>query len=174
MKKDVIEFYKDAKNFNGSYHNHKEVSAWAGLVLYMLFCGLVLSADISGVYAFQATIGATVFLLAIMFCVYLHIRNQLAMKDIGGATAGAASLLLTEIIQKEDAEFPVGHYMNVAKSNDKNAQSSHFLPAELIKKRELINSKGRGFQDRTRLAIYLLLILSSALVLSVIWLRLCG
>ena len=67
------------------------------------------------------------------------------------------------------AKFRLDDYLLVVESSDTKAQSSHVLPDRLLKKANVHDTHGRGFQDRTRSMIYSLLVLSTAAVVGLKW-----
>jgi len=170
MKNYLVEYYDNTSQYYGSYHNHKEISAWAGLVLHMLFCQSIIQV---GLPQNQKIIGAAsysiVMFIAALF-VFLYIQNQLLMKDRAGALAGAAKYILAEIIQKEEQDLDVSHYMAIEESSDVHAQSSHVLPHILLSKSEVMNIRARGFQDKTKWMVYTLLWFSACLTIGFKWL----
>jgi len=49
MDKDklLLDYLKALLDRYGKYHDHKELSAWAGIVLYFVFCVAILRVEIS-------------------------------------------------------------------------------------------------------------------------------
>lgn len=168
-KKFLLDYYDSTCQYYGAYHNHKETCAWAGLALHLIFCGLILSADVPTKHRITATIGFTVIVLLVAFFVLVYVRNQLAMKDRAGALAGAAKHLLAEILVKQDSELRLEDYLNIVESADTKAQSSHVLPERLLQKADLLNTRARGYQDRTRLMIHTLLFLTTVSTIAIKW-----
>lgn len=169
MKSDIIDFYKDTKNYYALYHNHKETMSWAGLVLYMVFCGLMVRYELPQQASAIIVITLTIFFLAITICVYFYIRNQLAMKDMASVSIAACMWILTELVQTDEEAIDVTYYMERCEYGDSNTQTSHALPKLLVNKRLDMNHKGQGFQSLTRLLIYSLLVFSALLALSILW-----
>lgn len=169
-KEEVLKFYQNLQTHYANYHNHKELSAWAGLVLYVLFCGLIIKASVPSNHEFITAVLLLFAVVCVTATVFLYIKNQLEMKDIGGATSAAALYLQTEILQSESKEF--SQYLIVEESGDMKAQSSHVLPLVLLKKRDAINCKGRAFQDLTKMAIYSLIGISAFAVILLKWVAL--
>lgn len=169
MKKDLIVYYADTSKYYATYHNHKEICAWAGLVLYVLFLGLVTRADIPPEHKLITTRAVTAPVLLVTLLVFFYIRNQLEMKDLGGALSGAAGRLLLEIIRTEESKLKLDDYLSVGGSPDTNAQSSYVLPKRLRDLANELNKGGRGFQDRTRSMIYGLLALSTVTIIGLKW-----
>ena len=170
MKEYLLKYYADTCQYYGTYHNHKEISAWAGLALHVLFCGLIITrTDIPANLWLSTTLALTVAVILVAFFAFRYIWNQLEMKDRAGALAGAAGFLLVEILRTEESKLNPDDYLLVVESADTKAQSSHVLPDRLLKKADVLNTRGRGFQDRTRWMIYILLALSTISVIGLKW-----
>lgn len=174
MKQFLVNYYADTSQYYGTYHNHKEISAWAGLALHVLFCGLAIRADIPANLRLITTTALTVSVLLVGLFAFRYIKNQLEMKDRAGALAGAAGILLVEILRTDETKLNPDDYLRVIESSDTKAQSSHVLPDRLLKKADVLNTRGRGFQDRTRSMIYSLLALSTVAVIGLKWIVTLG
>lgn len=171
MRQLLVDYYENTRQYYGRYHDHKEISAWGGLALLVLFCGLVVSADTPHNYETIAAVGSTVFLLLAAFFVFLYIQNQLSMKDLGGAYSAAATHLLAEIILKQEGNLDAESYLKQGEKRNANtkAQSSHILPERLLAEANTINATARGYQDTTRWMMYALLLLSTVSAIAVKW-----
>jgi hypothetical protein len=167
-KEDLIRYYDGTRLFWGAYHHHKEISAWAGLGLHVLFCGLILQARFPDDLMMLWSVVIAILVLSSCILVYLYIRNQLQMKDNAGSWAGGAFFLLAEILQKDESELELtlADYLLIEKRNGKG-QGSLFLPKILLEKGREIHEceKNRFYQDRTKSMIYGLLVLSTLSVL---------
>ena len=174
MKDKVIQYYENTRQYYGTYHNHKEVSAWAGLALYVLFTGLVNWISLPDKYKIASVHILTAFVIFVSILVYRYISTQIKMKDLAGAYAATSAVFLSELISDEKSEDELKKYMEVEESADTSAQSMHVLPKKFLRKSEILNTRGRGFQDTTRSMIYGILILVTILVLVVKWVQALG
>ena len=126
MDKDrlLLDYLKALLDRYGKYHDHKEVSTWAGVVLYFAFGAAVLNAEVSkpiSVLEFSIVSGA--ILLAAVLATLL-IRKQLKLKDVAGSYAGAATYFMTELLTTGQLKEPL---TAIAQSTDTEMQSSHVL-----------------------------------------------
>ena len=169
MKDNIIQYYENTRKYYGTYHNFKELSAWGGLVLYVIFAGTVNMVDLPDKHKILAMHILTLFVITISILVYRYISTQLKLKDSGGAYAATALIFLSELISGEKTEDELKKYMKIEKSNDKGIQSPHVLPKIFFEKSKEMNKEGRGFQDKIRTAIYGILILVTILVLVLKW-----
>ena len=167
MKEYIVKYYDSAQSYYGAYHNHKEVSAWAGLVLHVLFLGFVSRIEAPKHYYFEVSLAIIVVVFLVSSLTYMYISNQLKMKDQAGAHAGAAKFLLAKVMLEDDSKIDSKWYLEVEDSDDVNAQSSHVLPAKMLLKSKALNTRARGFQDKTKNMVYSILFISSLFVIAI-------
>lgn len=80
MKEKVAQYYEDTRKYYSSYHNHKETSAWAGLILYVLFCGAVTKLDAPSSSVHWFNVGFSIFVIAIAILIFFYVKNQFSLK----------------------------------------------------------------------------------------------
>lgn len=159
------------------YHNHKEISAWAGLALHVLFCGFILSANTPQNHQFLAKGILTGIVLFVAIFVFSYVRNQLKLKDLAADISGAAEYLLVEIILKEDSELDPKYYMRINEENvDNKVQFGLTLPDRLLKEGDRLKEdrKAKKYQKMTRWMLYALLLLSTISVIGIKWIVALG
>ncbi len=169
MKEKIIKYYEDLGNNYAGYHNHKEISAWGGLVLFVLFAGFISKINLVKGFEIESVVLFTFIILFITWVVYRYISTQLEMKDIGGAYVAASMILINELIKGDFNNNELNNYLIVEEASDTKAQSRHVLPQKLLKKAEVLNTRGRSFQDTTRTMIYCILFLISFLMIVSVW-----
>ncbi|PXF57748.1 MAG: hypothetical protein C4B59_14610 [Candidatus Methanogaster sp.] len=169
MKKYLINYYENTRQYYGNYHDHKEISAWSGLVIHILFCTFIVLANPTGQLKIIMTIGFTISVIIVTILLFMYIRNQLNLKDKAGALAAASNFILTELIAKDDNSTDFREYLSVEESSDIKYQSTHVLPKKLLNKVKIYDSRGRGAQDFTRTMIYGLLVISAISVIFYRW-----
>lgn len=169
MKEKVIQYYENTRQFYGIYHNHKEISAWAALALYVLFGTLIILVEAPENYKIFATSVLTLLVLSVLGLVYRYISAQLKLKDMASSYVAAAFVFLSGLISEEKNEEELKRYLEIKESSDTSAQSSHVLPFIFLEKAKILNKRGRGFQDTTRAMIYGILILITVVVIAEKW-----
>ncbi|MCI5191874.1 MAG: hypothetical protein D3919_07730 [Candidatus Electrothrix sp. AW5] len=174
MKDKVIEYYENTRQYYGTYHNHKEISAWAALALYIVFASLINGITLPIKLKIESASILTVFVLAVAILVYRYISTQIKMKDMAAAHAATAFLFLSEILSDDKNNNELIEYLKIEESDDTSVQSSHVLPRKFLKKSKVLNIRGRGFQDTTRSMIYSILFLVTLLVIFVKWYHVLG
>ena len=149
-------------------HNHKELSAWAGLILELAYC--------AGVLQVAGARDASVLVLAIStasiglvtFFVWRYIHNQLEQKDLHGAYFAAASLFLAEIAAHE-GDTVDDKYLALQPNFDTEFQSNRSRPHHYQRKMKYMNIWGKG-RAITRQMIFGLLAVSSGGTVTLLWL----
>lgn len=165
MKKSLVDYYETTSTFYGSYQSHKEIVAWAGLVLHVLFCGLMTRIEMPPEFISVGSIWLIGFILVIAFLVYRYIKNQLLMKRNASAFGAAAKFFVSEIMQMDENSPDLVTYIKIGESGDTMSQAQHVLPEKLRDKAEIIRARGPGEQKTTEFLIYSLLVFSTISVI---------
>ena len=116
----------------------------------------------------------TIGILLVSFFVYRYISAQLEMKDLGGAYAAASMCFVNELMSGIIKEEELSEYLLVEESADVNAQSRHVLPLKLLNKAKVLNTRGRGLQDKTRSMVYSILVIVTLLIIASTWIKVFG
>lgn len=161
MKKSLIDYYETTSTFYGSYQSHKEITAWAGLVLHILFCGLMTRIEMPKEFISVGSVWLIGFIIVIAFLVWRYIKNQLEMKRNASALGAAAKFFVSEIMQKNENGQDFSEYITIEESPDKRSQAQHVLPTKLRTKAKVIEGMGAGEQTTTEYLIYSLLVFST-------------
>lgn len=159
----LLDYFKAIADRQGKYHDHKEVSAWAGLVLHLIFCGALLRVDVPTKCPQLAFLLVFVAVLLAALFSYLYIRKQLDLKDIAGSQAAAATYFMSSMATSVDGELhePL---TPIKQSTDTKFQWKHVMPASFVEKSDWLNTQGKGAHDATRVYVYLLLITASIFI----------
>ncbi len=173
MRNKLIDYYENCRKHYTAYHNHKEITAWAGLVLFVFISGYINSIKIPENWKIEGALLITILVSLQTFFVFRYIANQLKMKDKGGAYAAASIAIITELISERITEKQLIDFLSVEESADTDGQASHVLPHKLIKKAEILNSRGKGHQDTTKSMIYAMLTLISISLVVSKWIQTC-
>lgn len=169
----LLDYFKSIADRQGKYHDHKEVSAWAGLVLHLVFCGALLRIDAPAKNPTLTFTIATIAVAVAALFAFFYIREQLRLKDLGGAMLGAATYYMSKMVTSADGKLDEV-LTPLEQSTDQDTQASHMFPASLLKKRDWMNTQGLGAQRATRRYIYGLLVTATLFVVAFNAVRLCG
>ena len=174
MRDKLIDYYENCRSHYTTYHNHKEISAWAGLALFVFFAGFVNLIKVPETLKFEGALIVTLLVCVVALLVFRYISAQLEMKDVGGSYVAAAIAFITDLISGEISDEKLHEYLHVKESPDLKAQSRHVLPQKFIEKAEVLNTRGRGFQDTTKAMIYGILALVAMLLITSKWIQVLG
>lgn len=162
--KQLFDYFKALMDRQGKYHDHKEVSAWAGLVLHLLFCFAMLRVEIPKTSGYLGLVFVVVAVFAAAYVAFKYIRNQLELKDRAGSLTAAATYYMSKMVS--DSEGALDEPLTpIKQSADTQMQSSHVLSQSFDEKARWLNTQGRGAQDATRRYTYGLLITVSVFVI---------
>jgi len=156
IKKEVINFYDGLYKYYGTYHNHKELSAWAGLVFFLVFCAGVLKIPIVEKFAMGTFWLLAIGLIAVGTITFFYINNQLNAKDTGGHHVMGALLIINELLRDNSKEINL-KYLSLEQSSDQKYQAPHVLPKYLSDLVNKYKGKGEKMVVATRIGIIALL-----------------
>lgn len=169
MRERVIKYYENLLQYYGTYHNHKEISAWAGLAFYVIFAGFVNLLIIPEKQKLLTVIITTGFVFIVLILVCIYIKLQIKMKNLASSFTSTACFFLSKIVTEELNETDLKKYLDVVESDDKKTQSSHFLPKLFLENAKIMGSKGRRYQDNIKFLIFTILICVTLLLMYIKW-----
>ena len=170
MNDDIVQYYDSIMKHYASYHNHKELSAWAALVFYVVFCAIVASSsfrvqEVSQQSSYTNIIFEVLLSISVViawFILRYYISNQLKLKDLGGTYVAAALFLMNEVMQLTE-KVDKSEYLKIANSSDTENQSSRVLPKRFLQEADKFDKPGRGAHI-TKFSIHFLLAVTLAAI----------
>jgi len=117
----VFDYYLVLLNKKSAKHNHKEMTAWGGLLSVVLYCSGVAGAGASQV-GLRYRVSLTFCTVAVTVFVFLYLRNQLNLKNRASARIASATKILAEIIC--NSEFKAVRYLEMDPVASKQGSSS--------------------------------------------------
>lgn len=158
-KQDAIAYLQDLRQHYTDYHEHKEKSAWAAVVLYVLFAGTLLPIQLRGPDTLWYDVGYALFILIIAALVFLYARNQFALKNEGRVYVAASLQLLAELMAMDDEEFDSEAFFRLPAPEDANYDSAEVLPATLLRRADRFRHPDGGWRaaDLSRVLCYLII-----------------
>lgn len=134
-KEEAIEYLQDIRQHYSAYHDHKEKSAWAAVVLYVLFAGTLLPIQLRGPDTILYDIGYVLFILVVTVVVFLYARNQFDLKNEGRVYVAASMQLLLEVMSMDENEFDSGDFFEIPQQiGGSNYDSEEILPPTLLER----------------------------------------
>jgi len=170
-RKEILEFLRDTQAYFGSYHNHKESSAWAGIVLYCVVLVNLIDAiepQISSPSFTREKLWITLGVgLGAVIC-SMYIRGQLALRKRAADVVAACIRLRSEIIS--DPSTPLDPAEWAPREAGKGGlQSGSALPKKVIEAADRLAPIGQWPRRMLELCAYVFLSIISAAMVWKIW-----
>ncbi|MEW6740598.1 MAG: hypothetical protein ACOYU2_05885 [Nitrospirota bacterium] len=168
MTKDGMQKYlRHVMSYYGTYHNHKETSAWAAVFIFVFISLQFLSVGREIIFeACWFKIFCTFMLVMIMIAVILFIHEQLALKKLSSNVIAACLLLETEILKESEEDFSKRSFKIEPRGCGKH-QLDHVLPEFIMTKTDCVHGGEPGITlDKIK---YLLIIIVYGLFVVRIW-----
>lgn len=160
-KGDAIDYLQDIREHYNNYHEHKERSAWAAVVLYVLFAGTLLPIQLRGPDTVLYDAGYALFILLVAGVVFLYTRNQLDLKNEGRVHVAASMQLLSQLMVKDEEEFDAGEFFQMPEASDHHYDADVILPRTLSDRADEFRTPdtGLGPSDTSRLLCYVIILI---------------
>jgi hypothetical protein len=168
-REEVLKFLSDTQSHWSTYHNHKETSAWAGLVLYVFLLGQIINAVDKGIASSCAIKTATILVIlvsGIIICIYLY--EQFSLRKRGADFVAACFYLESQFLSNPEQQPKSSDFVPPS-SEDKRLQSSYCLPEIVLSTADKMASKGQGARSKLEYCAYGLVLVISLLALVRIW-----
>ena len=156
-KAEAIEYLRDIREHYSNYHEHKEKSAWAAVVLYVLFAGTLLPIQLRGPDTVLYDSGYVLFIMTVATVVFLYSRNQFDLKNEGRVYVAASMQLLLDLMAMDEDEFDSEEFFQIPESEgDLHYDSDEILPPILIERADNFRRHSIWFRpsDKTKILCY--------------------
>ena len=139
---EVLKLLGDAAAYWGTYHNHKETCAWAGLVIFVVLAALL-----------DSVAGVLIVSLITLAYLYQHFSSRLVAANL----AAACWSLRAQIVATPEADIDLASY-----APSTNAQqpfpAGHFMPSAVMAAAERMATRPRGARLALEFATYALVV----------------
>lgn len=167
MKRDtLIEYYKHISDYYNTDHNHKELLAWAGLVFFFGFCAVISQVEkLSCTPCIENNV-ISLLTVVVAFMIVYFMSNQFFLRDQAGDYSAAALKTILDLMDANLSEEDLQDYcipntvLNLSKSI-----APHVLSKKLIENFKILENKGNKLRKKTKTLAYLLLVISTLLVI---------
>lgn len=184
-KTEVLKNLSDTATRYNTYGNHKEVSAWAGLVVYGVFIGQITKS--TNCVGYEVAVTTIVVVVALLLTLLLI--QQFSMKKYASDLMAVCELLAVKIIGMSDEEFeacdfslkepkaeapppakhPLAEFL-MKFVNPGQPQAEDTLPKCLFEEKKKMGTVGYGPGNLLEATTYMLLYLLALVGLLRIWL----
>jgi|SRR2546426_1264784 len=169
-KADVLKYLSDMRAHFAAYHNHKEVSAWAGVLLYVIFATQIAFAPTELFKTNAAVFSAYLLVVTLWLVVLLYLGAQLTSRVEAANYVAALLLLSTEYLTKDQHDIKIEGWSPRPKP-DACYQSEVVLPAIVYAKADEMKKVGQRTLWLLALAPIALVTLSFFAAASRLWFR---
>ncbi len=160
LQEQTFQFYERTRDYYRAYEQHKELSAWAGLVLLFIFDGIVLDVRLPRDPCNYALLVATFVVSSVTFLVYRFVNIQIKLKARGRVLQGAAWQICLEISQENPDNFDVLKYLQGRDAAGKHLISDHVCPKILLDRADALEKLGPGPSKSAERIVYWLMFIS--------------
>lgn len=158
-REEILNLLSDIQSHYGTYHNHKETSAWAAVVVYVaLLVGFINAIIKAASISPLMHEGMTIAILAVGATTLVYLHKQFSLRRVGADYVAACIYLRSEIISKPAEKLNVSKY---APNSDavSEMQSSYVLPNEVLKKSRDLKEKGQGSRTVLEKCAYVIVVI---------------
>ena len=161
-KQEAMEYLLDIRQHYNEYHEHKEKSAWAAVVLYVLFAGTLLPIQLRGPDTIWYDSVYTVFILIVATVVFLYARNQFDLKNEGRVYVAASMQLALDLMAMDEDDFDSTEFFQMpTQTRDPYYDSDEILPQTLVERANKFRRPDTWFRpsDISKILCYMLIII---------------
>jgi hypothetical protein len=158
-REETLKLLCDYTSHFATYHNHKEVSGWAGVALGVVTIGQLLMVAMRGnANGTSAKAAVCVAIIVVGLLTYAFFNTQLALRRRAAALLAASfSIRLQMLEAQRTGASGVTLTTPRREIRTRHMQGSHFLPEQLLEIADQFEGKGTGVGDKldryTRLTI---------------------
>jgi len=164
-KAEILKYLADTRSHYAAYHNHKEVSAWAGVVLYVVFAVQVAFAR-DEMFKSKPIVYAACLLSVVFFLIILaYLKTQFRLRRDAANYVAALLYLGVEYLGKDDAtlkkeEKDEDMRWILEAKHDVGHHSEQVLPKLVLTKALEMDDVGHGDRKKLEAAAYGIVVLS--------------
>jgi hypothetical protein len=170
---EIIKYLGEIESHYAAYHNHKETTAWASLVLWgAVVVGVmnVFGKEITNVPQFRYLVTGLVLLIAGLTSLYL--KTQFSLRRDAANIVAACFSLRTTIVSNLNFSINPLDYVLVDKPKS-FGQSGYILPKKVLEEAEMQGTRGLEPLITLEIIVYSFLGLTAVMVLAWIWRDVC-
>lgn len=168
-REEILKFLGDTQSHYANYHNHKEVSAWAGLLLYVaLLAQFISTAEkiIAGSFTMTVISIVVVPVAGIFLGVFLGVQFYLRRK--AASYVAACISLRSKYLSEPDKEIEVSKFAPPS-SKHTRSESDRCLPEIVLSEAGNMESGCFKWRCLLEVCVYGVIVLVSILAVTRVW-----
>ena len=170
VKKDeALKYLTDLRSYYGTYHNHKETSAWAIIAFSVLLAGPGVT-TLAGITdgSLPLRVVATFVLIAMLYAAFVFLMQQFRSRRYAANVVAACNYWLAKVLIAEENKLSaIDFSLPVASDDQTHAEMT--LPTCIQSKAKELGRKGKDAIEKMEGSGYVLLIFLFLLVIVRIW-----
>src|SRR6266571_1093808 len=168
-KDQLLKYLGDLRAYYATYHNHKEISAWAAIVFAGLLAGP--GAGTIATVTINSTplrVTASVIVVAVLLAVVAYLMEQFRAKAYSANVVAACDFWATFALTVNTEQLRPDDFV-VAEADDVRIQAPHVLPKCIRTKADELSKKGQAARKAIESVAYVLVVALFGLVGARIW-----
>jgi len=158
-KADLLKYLTDTRAHYAAYHNHKEVSAWAGVVLYVVFAVQIAFARDEMLRSYTFVIAAWILSVVFLVAILIYLHTQFRLRRMAANYVAALQYLVADYLGKDDKEIKEADWV-VDPKLDVGHHSAQVLPKHVLNKALEMDRVGHGSRRKLEAAAYVIVAVS--------------
>lgn len=169
---ELLQYLENTRSFFLSYHNHKEVMAWAGIVLFVaLLTAIINVPNGTRVHPLFYKAGKTFAIVIFAMIVLNYLRVQFFLVSYASHVNAACFRLSAEILAAPEADFKLDLSLKpLGGISEEGVQAVYYLPKGILDLKDAMKNVGVSARQDLEMLGYLLVVFSSLVAIVCVWL----
>jgi len=168
-RKEVLDLLKDLQSHYGTYHNHKENVAWAGIALYAVLITGIANALRDAHLPCLARAGISILVLLACLVCGLYVYKQFQLRTRAADVVAACIRLRSTIASAPTSEIHFPDWAPPSQALSGGMQSTQVLPQAVLRAADELSVAGQSSRRWLERCAYSLLIGLAVAVLTFVW-----
>ena len=168
IKSDVLKYLSDTRAHYAAYHNHKEVSAWAGVALYVLLIVQILFAKDEFLKSSGIIAGTSILIVILLVVMLLYLKTQFSLRREAANYVAALLYLSAHHLRSNENDIQQENFL-IAVKTDSGHHSPQILPKIVQDMASEMDWVGHGARRRLEFVAFSIVLVISAAALLRLW-----
>ena len=169
MRTEVLQYLNEIRSHYASYHNHKEVSGWAAVAVFLVFASQFFGPFFRGeIDTCAKKVFVVLVLVALAAVVTWYLKGQFNLRRVGANNVAAAFYLKTDLIGNPTTTITPSDY-GLRPASDPKMQYKYVLPRKVLETSDDLENKGAGARKNLEKLAYAFVWVPTLAVACVLW-----
>jgi hypothetical protein len=173
-KSEILKYLSDTCDRYSTYQNHKEVSAWGGIVLYVVLMAQIAFIKNEALNSQRVMWLLHIVIVILLVAVIIYLRTQLHLRRKASDYVAALSYLSAECLGMDDTEIDPKDWRVIPPEewdSTTEFQSTLTLPQRVNDLALVVRNVGRRSRYQLEIATYCIVALAFFAALARLWFR---